>query len=158
MVAQAKGRRLVVSGLQLLPKVAVCDVELTYGLLPWQTATSGMEAFAHCVEGYVAGGFHPLADAVAIDGIARVARSLPTAAQEPKDLSSRSDLMVAALEGAMASEKGTGVCRSLAHGLTAVARVPHGLASALVLPSVMEFNRGATTARLARIAVAMGDN
>jgi len=158
VVALAQGRRQVVSGSPLVPRVAVCDVELTYGLLPWQTASAGMEAFAHCVEGYVATGFHPLSDAVAIDGIARVARSLPTAVKEPKDLPSRSDLMVAALEGAMASEKGTGVCRALAHGLTAVAKVPHGLAGAVVLPAVMEFNRGATTARLARIAVAMGDN
>jgi alcohol dehydrogenase class IV len=158
VVVRAESRRQLVWGAPLMPRAAVCDVELTYGLLPWQTATGGMEAFAHCVEGYVATGFHPLADAVAIDGIARVARSLPTAVQEPKDLSSRSDLMVAALEGAMASEKGSGVCRALAHGLSAVSRVPHGLASAVVLPSVMEFNRGATTARLARIAVAMGDN
>ena len=66
--------------------------------------------------------------------------------------------MVAAMEGAMAFQKGLGACHALAHALTPISRIHHGLANAIALPTVMEFNRGACTARLARAAIAMGEN
>ena len=66
-------------------------------------------------------------------------------------------MMVAAMEGAMAFQKGLGACHALAHALTPISGVHHGLANAIVLPVVMEFNRPVSTARLARVAVAMGD-
>jgi alcohol dehydrogenase class IV len=116
-----------------------------------------MDALTHCLEAYVSNGFHPLADAVAIDGIARVARSLPKAVEEGRNLVARMDMMVAAMQGAMAFQKGLGACHALAHALTPISGVHHGLANAIVLPVVMEFNRPVCTARLARIAVAMGD-
>ncbi len=152
------GRKTVIFSPFLMPKAAICDPELTFGLPPGPTAATGMDAFTHCLEAYLSNGFHPLADAVAIDGIARVARSLPTAVKEGNDLHARSDMMVAAMEGAMAFQKGLGACHALAHGMTPISNVHHGLANAIVLPAVMEFNRGATTGRLARVAVAMGDN
>jgi alcohol dehydrogenase class IV len=67
-------------------------------------------------------------------------------------------MMVAAMEGAMAFQKGLGACHALAHALTPISGVHHGLANAICLPAVLEFNRAACTARLARVAVAMGDN
>ncbi len=152
------GRKTVIFSPYLLPKAAICDPELTYGLPKGATAATGMDAFTHCLEAYVANGFHPLADALAIDGIARVARSLPVAVQQPSHLQARSDMMVAAMQGAMAFQKGLGACHALAHALTPISGVHHGLANAIVLPLVMEFNRAAVTARLARVAVAMGDN
>ncbi|MFZ5468777.1 MAG: iron-containing alcohol dehydrogenase [Myxococcota bacterium] len=152
------GRKTVIFSPFLLPKAAICDPELTLGLPPGTTAATGMDAFTHCLEAYVASGFHPLADAVAIDGIARVARSLPTAVKEGGDLHARTDMMVAAMQGAMAFQKGLGAAHALAHALTPISGVHHGLANAIVLPAVMEFNRASSTARLARVAVAMGDN
>jgi alcohol dehydrogenase class IV len=152
------GRKTVIFSPALMPKAAICDPELTLGLPPGPTAATGMDAFTHCLEAYVSNGFHPLADAVAIDGIARVARSLPTAVREGKDVVARSDMMVAAMQGAMAFQKGLGACHSLAHALTPISRVHHGLANAIVLPAVMEFNRTVSIARLARVAVAMGDS
>jgi 4-hydroxybutyrate dehydrogenase len=152
------GRKTVIFSPFLLPKAAICDPELTYGLPPGPTAATGMDAFTHCLEAYVANGFHPLADAVAIDGIARVARSLPVAVKEGSNLQARADMMVAAMQGAMAFQKGLGACHAIAHALGPVSHLHHGLANAIVLPTVMEFNRAATTARLARVAVAMGDN
>jgi alcohol dehydrogenase class IV len=116
-----------------------------------------MDAFTHCLEAYLSNGFHPLADAVAIDGIARVARSLPTAVHTGSSVSARLEMMIAAMEGAMAFQKGLGNAHALAHALTPRSGLHHGLANAVVLPSVMEFNRGVSTARLARVAVAMGE-
>ncbi|QRN99873.1 iron-containing alcohol dehydrogenase [Archangium violaceum] len=151
------GRKTVIFSPFLMPKAAICDPELTLGLPPGPTAATGMDAFTHCLEAYLSNGFHPLADAVAIDGIGRVARSLPRAVEEGSNLVARTDMMVAAMEGAMAFQKGLGACHSLAHALTPISGVHHGLANAIVLPVVMEFNRPVSTARLARVAQAMGD-
>jgi alcohol dehydrogenase class IV len=151
------GRKTVIFSPFLMPKAAICDPELTLGLPPGPTAATGMDAFTHCLEAYLSNGFHPLADAVAIDGIGRVARSLPRAVEEGTNLVARTDMMVAAMEGAMAFQKGLGACHALAHALTPISGVHHGLANAIVLPVVMEFNRPVSTARLARVALAMGD-
>jgi 4-hydroxybutyrate dehydrogenase len=152
------GRKTVIFSPALLPRVAICDPELTTGLPPHLTAATGMDAFTHCLESFVATGFHPLADAVALDGIARVARSLSIACSEGGNLHARTDMMIAAFEGAMAFQKGLGACHALAHALTPLTGIHHGLANAIVLPSVMDFNRASSTARLARVAIAMGDN
>lgn len=152
------GRKTVIFSPFLLPKAAICDPELTLGLPPGPTAATGMDAFTHCLEAYLCNGFHPLADALAIDGVLRVARSLAVAVHQGHDLAARSDMMVAAMEGAIAFQKGLGACHALAHALTPISGVHHGLANAIVLPTVMEFNRSACVARLARIAIAMGDN
>jgi alcohol dehydrogenase class IV len=151
------GRKTVIFSPALLPRVAICDPELTLGLPPGVTAATGMDAFTHCLEAYLANGFHPLADAVAIDGIARVGRSLVTAVKEGSNIEARADMMVAAMEGAMAFQKGLGACHALAHALTPISGVHHGLANAIVLPVVMEFNRPMTTGRLARVAVVLGE-
>src|SRR5712692_4276430 len=152
------GRKTVIFSPSLMPKAAICDPELTVGLPPGPTAATGMDAFTHCLESYIAGALHPLADALAIDGIERVARSLPKAVREGSNLAARSDMMVAAMEGAMAFQKGLGACHALAHALTPICGLHHGLANAIVLPAVMEFNRHACTAQLARVAVATGEN
>jgi 4-hydroxybutyrate dehydrogenase len=152
------GRKTVIFSPHLLPKAAICDPELTLGLPPPITAATGMDAFTHCLEAYLATGFHPLADAVAIDGLGRVSRALPVAFREPASLVARTDMMIAAMEGAMAFQKGLGASHALAHALTPISGLHHGLANAVVLPAVMEFNRAAAGPRLARVALAMGDH
>jgi alcohol dehydrogenase class IV len=149
------GRKTVIFSPYLMPKVAICDPELTVGLPPHLTAATGLDALTHGVEAYLANGFHPLADAVAIDAVRRVARSLPVAYAQPHDLAARTDMMIAAMEGAMAFQKGLGACHALAHALTPIAGLHHGLANAIVLPAVLDFNLEAAAPRLARIAAAM---
>jgi alcohol dehydrogenase class IV len=150
------GRKTVVFSPHLLPRAAICDPELTVGLPAHLTAATGMDALTHGIEAYVATGFHPLADAVALDAIRRVARALPVACRAPADLAARTDMLIAAMEGAMAFQKGLGACHALAHALGPVSGVHHGLANAIALPAVMEWNRPAAAPRLAAVAVAMG--
>jgi len=150
------GRKTVIFSPYLMPKVAICDPELTVDLPAKLTAATGMDAFTHGLEAYVAAGFHPLADAVGLDAVRRAARSLPVAVREPRNLHARTDMMIAAMEGAMAFQKGLGASHALAHALTPVAGVHHGLANAVVLPAVVAFNRTAARPRLAQVAVAMG--
>jgi alcohol dehydrogenase class IV len=151
------GRKTVIFSPYLMPRVAICDPELTVGLPPSLTAWTGLDALTHGIEAYVAEGFHPLADAVALDCVRRVARALPVAVRDGRDLAARTDMMVAAMEGAMAFQKGLGASHALAHALGPISRVHHGLANAVVLPAVMEWNRPAAEARFARIAVALGE-
>jgi 4-hydroxybutyrate dehydrogenase len=152
------GRKTVIFSPHLLPKAAICDPELTVGMPPWLTAATGMDAFTHCLEAYLANALHPLADAVAIDGIGRVGAALEIAVEKGTHLPARGQMMIAAMEGAMAFQKGLGACHALAHALTPISKLHHGLANAIVLPAVLEFNRSACAARLAHVAVALGDN
>ncbi len=150
------GRKTVIFSPFLMPRVAICDPELTVDLPAKLTAATGMDAFTHGLEAYLAAGFHPLADAVGLDAVRRAARSLPVAVREPRNLHARTDMMIAAMEGAMAFQKGLGACHALAHALTPIAGLHHGLANAVVLPAVAAFNRAAAGARLAQVARAMG--
>jgi 4-hydroxybutyrate dehydrogenase len=151
------GRKTVIFSPHLMPRCAICDPELTLGLPPSLTAWTGMDAFTHGLEAYVATGFHPLADAVALDAIGRAARALPAAVRDGEDLDARTGMMIAALEGAMAFQKGLGAAHALAHALGPVSGVHHGLANAVVLPAVVAWNRPACAPRLARVAIAMGE-
>jgi alcohol dehydrogenase class IV len=151
------GRKTVVFAPPLMPSVAVCDPELTYGLPPGLTAATGMDAFTHNLEALCAKGFHPLADALARKGIELCGRYLVRAVRDGGDAEARASMMIAAITGAAAFQKGLGAAHALAHALTPVAGVHHGLANAIVLPFVMEFNLSAAPAPLAEAAVALGE-
>jgi 4-hydroxybutyrate dehydrogenase len=151
------GRKTVIFSPHLIAGAAIIDPELTLGLPPGPTAATGIDALTHCVEAYLAKGQHPLADALALDGIRRVSKFLVRAVKQGKtDLEARGEMMVAAMMGAIAFQKGLGACHSLAHALTPLAGTHHGLANALVLPAVMEYVRPAAPERLAQVAIALG--
>ena len=152
---KSSGRKTVIFSPHLMPKIALVDPELTLALPPHLTAATGMDALTHCIEAYVARGYHPLCDAVALHGIKLVGRSLEKAFTRGRDLSARSDMMMAALMGAVAFQKGLGVCHSLAHPLSTIAGLHHGLANAVMLPYVLEFNRAAAGDSLSEIAEAL---
>ena len=151
------GRKTVVFAPPLMPSVAVCDPELTYELPPHLTAATGMDAFTHNLEALCARGFHPLADALARQGVELCGRYLLRAVRHGRDGEARAGMMVAAITGAAAFQKGLGAAHALAHALTPIAGVHHGLANAIVLPHVMEFNLAAAEAPLATAAVALGE-
>jgi len=115
-----------------------------------------MDALTHNLEAYVAKGDHPLADAIAIDGMRRIAGHLKRAVQNGKDLEAREQMLLGSAFGAIAFQKGLGACHSVAHALTPVAGTHHGLANSLMLPTVIQFNRPAAEERLATVAVALG--
>ena len=152
------GRKTVIFSPHLIAGAAIIDPELTLGLPAGPTAATGIDALTHCIEAYLSKGQHPLADAMALDGIRRVGKFLVRAVKDGKqDLEARAEMMVAAMEGAIAFQKGLGACHSLAHALTPIAGTHHGLANALCLPAVLEFNRQTVPERLAQIAIALGE-
>src|SRR3954470_7358319 len=150
------GTKVVIFSPALMAKAAILDPELTVGLPAFVTAATGMDALTHNLEAYVAKGDHPLADAIALDGLRRIGKHLARAVKDGKDLEAREQMLLGSAFGAIAFQKGLGAAHSVAHALTPVAGTHHGLANSLVLPTVIEFNRSAAEERLATAAQMLG--
>jgi 4-hydroxybutyrate dehydrogenase len=150
------GRKTVIFSPSLLPRVAILDPELTRGLPAGVTAATGFDALTHCIEAFVSKGDHPLADGIALMGIELVHKSLRRAVEAPHDLVARGDMLKAAMMGAVAFQKGLGACHSMAHPLSSEHAMHHGLANALCLPVVVQFNDEVVMEKQRRIATVLG--
>lgn len=141
-----------------VPDVILCDPTLTYRLGPEPTAAHGFDGLARCIEAFLAPGFNPPADGIALDGIYRIARNLEAALEDGTRPAARREVMAGALNGALAGRKGTGGIDALTCALEAeiAPPLPHGRLSASILRHVLDFNRPAIGARLERIATALG--
>ena len=145
----------------LVPKVAICDPELTLGLPSMLTAATGMDAIAHCMETFMAPAFNPPADGIALDGLQRGWTWIEEATKNGAQREARMNLMCASMQGAIAFQKGLGCVHSLSHSLGGVnPRLHHGTLNAVFLPAVIRFNAQAPSVReenrLQRMAHAMG--
>lgn len=130
----------------LIPSSAICDPELTLGLRPMLTASTGMDALCHGIEAYFSPTFNPPADAIALDVVARVARSLPEAVRNGENRDARGDMLLAAVMGGMVFQKGLGAVHALTHPLGALG-YHHGTLNAIVLPHVLAVNERLAPAR-----------
>ncbi|PZV08412.1 MAG: alcohol dehydrogenase [Leptolyngbya sp.] len=152
---------------QLLPKVVLADPELLLGLPAKITAATGMDALTHLIEAFLAKGFNPLCDGIALEGIYLVAQNLKACvdfaqrsqAGEAFDeetaaahLAARGGMLNASMMGAIAFQKGLGVTHSCAHALSTVYDTHHGLANGIMLPAAMRFNLAAEPERFLRMA------
>jgi alcohol dehydrogenase class IV len=152
----ASGVKTVIFSPLLLPEVAILDPEMTRTMPPFMTAATGMDALAHCIEAYAAVGDHPMADAIALGGIRLCHRALKASTDDGDDMRARADMLKASMMGAVAFQKGLGACHSLAHPLSTEFGLHHGLANAICLPAVLDFNRVAIPERIAEIARQLG--
>ena len=151
------GRKLGFHSWHLVPKVAICDPELTLGLPPGLTAATGMDAMAHCVETYLSKAVNPPADAIAFDGLRRARRFIERAVRDGADREARWQMMSASMQGAMAFQKGLGAVHSLSHALGGLpVRPHHGTLNALLLPEVVKFNEAAVPGKVKDIAEVFG--
>jgi len=154
------GRKVGIISPHVVPKVAICDPELTLGLPPMLTAATGMDAIAHCIETFLAPAFNPPADGIALDGLRRAWSHIEKATREPKDRDARLNMMSASMQGALAFQKGLGCVHSLSHALGGLQpHLHHGTLNAIFLPAVVEFNSTAQTVmqeqKMERLAQAM---
>jgi len=136
----------------LLANYVFADPALTTDLPARITAATGMDALTHNVESYLSKGHHPLADSIALGGIKLIARSLVRAVKEPQNMEARGDMLMASMMGAIAFQKGLGVTHSLAHPLSTLAGMHHGLANGIMLVPAMRFNSDVSAARLTDIS------
>ena len=115
-----------------------------------------MDALTHNVESYLSPAYHPLCDGIALEGTRIAARSLVTAVREPGNLQARADMMMSSMMGAIAFQKDLGAVHSCAHALGTVCDLHHGLANALMIEPVLNFNLEAVPAKFAELAHVVG--
>ena len=125
----------------MLPRVALVDPELTYGLPPAITASTGLDALTQLIEPYVCPRANPITDALCVEGMRRAARSLLTAFEKGRNAAAREDMAVASLFGGFAlANAGLGAVHGLAGPIGGRFAAPHGAVCAALLPEVMEAN------------------
>ncbi len=152
----AAKRKIILLHPQMLPRLVILDPELTFGLPTTLTAWTGMDALAHNLEAYCVPVWHPVADGIAVEGIRLIKHSLATAADSPRDLAARSEMLVAASMGATAFQKGLGAIHSLSHPIGAHFHAHHGLTNGVLMPYVLAYNRPAIEPRITILAHSLG--
>jgi alcohol dehydrogenase class IV len=150
------GKKTIFFAPSLIPNVAILDPLLTLSMPAHVTAATGFDALTHCIEAYCTAMDHPMGDAIAREGIRLIAGNLVAAVRNGQDVVARAGMLKAATLGAVAFQKGLGACHSLAHPLSAEHGMHHGLANALCLPAVLDFNRAVVPGKLATIAQLLG--
>jgi len=153
VIATESGPNIALVSPHLVPRVVVYDPTLTLDLAAERTASAGMDALAHCVETFTASAFNPPADGIALDGLRRAFENLERAVADGSDLEARREMMAAALNGALAQQKGLGGVHAMSHALggLGVGRLDHGAVKAVLLPFVLAFNEPAAGRRYAEI-------
>jgi alcohol dehydrogenase class IV len=152
---QSHLKRVVFSP-KILARQVFADPELTLGLPAHVTAATGMDALTHNIESYLSPAWHPLCDGIALEGARIAARALPIAVREPANLAARSDMLMASMMGAIAFQKDLGAVHSCAHALGAVCDLHHGLANALMIATVLAWNRESVPGKFEELAHVCG--
>jgi alcohol dehydrogenase class IV len=141
----------------LIPDVAICDPELTLTMPAWLTAGTGIDALSHCLEGYLSHAVNPPLDAIAIDGIVRIAEHLPRVIENGSNRESRWQVMMGAVEGGMCLVKGLGAAHALSIPIDTL-DLHHGTIVGIVLPQALRFVSPNAGNKLDRLAAALGLN
>lgn len=159
IIDEQTGRKMVCVDPHDIPVLAIIDAELMASMPKGLTAATGMDALTHAIEGYITKGAWELSDMFEIKAIELISGNLRNATFNGKDMTARENMALAQYVAGMAfSNVGLGCVHSMAHPLGARFDVPHGVANALLLPIVMEYNMPAAQEKYCNIARAMGVN
>jgi 4-hydroxybutyrate dehydrogenase len=158
LITLKDGRKLGFISPHLIPRLAICDPELTLGLPGWLTAATGMDAITHCIETYLSPRENPPAEAIALDGLKRAVAFIERAVKDGSDREARKEMMMAALQGGLTFQKGLGAVHALSHPLGGLKEVSlhHGTLNAVLLPAVLRFNEPEARGKYAEIRKALG--
>jgi maleylacetate reductase len=150
-------RKITVRDARVAPKLVIYDPLLTLDLPPQVTASSGINALAHCIEALYSISRNPMATVAAVGGIQRITAALPDCTRDGADLEARTEMLVGSHLAALAlASTAMGLHHGLCHVLGGSANVSHGIANSIILPHAMRFNLDATSPQLALVAGAMG--
>lgn len=159
IIDEQKQKKMVCVDPNDIPAVAIIDAELMYSLPAGLTAATGMDALTHAIEGYITKAAWELSDMFEIEAIRMISRYLPVAVSDPRNPEGRNGMAVAQYVAGMAfSNVGLGLVHGMAHPLGSLFDIPHGVANAVLLPTVMEFNKPCCVEKYGKIAEAMGVN
>ncbi len=147
-----------VGGELVFPRVALCDPELTVGLPPMLTATTGMDALTHAIESYTNRSHQPISEALTLQAVEHAAHHIVSATSDGSNTDARYGMMLASmLAGLGMNPTRLGIVHALAMPFgSGTLRIAHGAANAVMLPHVMEFNLSAAPRKYAQVARAMG--
>lgn len=150
-------RKFYIGNPSVAPKVIILDAALTAGLTAPATAATGMDALTHALESLMALNQNPLSHGLSLEVVKVVHRWLPIAVEAGGDLEARAQMLLAAhLAGLAFANTGLGLAHAIGHTLSAMLGTAHGVALAVVLPSVMEFNLPARRTELGEVGAALG--
>ena len=153
---EEENRKIVCVDPKDIPLVAIVDAELMLTMPNRTIAATGMDALTHAIEGYITKGAHVISDMFEIKAIEMIGKHLRGAVAD-KNLTDMEGMSIAQYVAGMGfSNVGLGIVHSMAHPLGAVYDIPHGVANALLLPTVMEFNKSACVEKYGDIAKALG--
>jgi alcohol dehydrogenase class IV len=141
-----------------MANLALLDPVLTVKMPPTLTAATGMDAITHGIEAYVATKHHPIAEGVALQALKILGENIRTAYHNSENIVARGEMLLASCMAAFSFQKGLGAVHSIAHQLSTDAPIPHGVANAILLPHVMEFNLPHVIEKYADVADALGVN
>ncbi len=154
-----KRRKVSIGGAAVSPRMAICDPLLTISMPPGVTAATGMDALTHAIESYTNTNVHPICDVLAEKAIQLIGHHLLPAVANGANLQARSGMLLASLlAGAAFNNGGLGAVHCLTNPICSRFEVAHGLANAIMLPHVIEFNLIANPDRFGEIARLLGEN
>lgn len=157
IIDEETGRKMVCVDPNDIPSLAIIDAELMATMPKGLTASTGMDALTHAIEGYITKGAWELSDMFELKAIELISANLRAATANGKDMQARESMALAQYVAGMAfSNVGLGCVHSMAHPLGARFDIAHGVANALLLPIVMEYNMPAAVDKYCEIAKAMG--
>lgn len=142
----------------MMPDLVLLDPNTILSLPDKILAATSLDALTHCIEAYLAKGFHPICDGIALEGIRILFEYIPKAYKNPKDLEAKSQLLLASCMGAIAFQKGLGVTHSLAHALSTIYDTHHGLANGILLPYCLSYNKIQCEAKYEKISFYLKNN
>ena len=143
----------------IIPKVAILDFAITKSLPPFMTAATGMDALTHAIESYINVNASPMTKMYSLEAIRLISKSLIPAVLDGRNEQAREDMLLAALYAGIAiCSAPTALVHSMSRPLGAWFHIPHGLANAMLLSTVMEYNRPSCPEKFRDIAIAMGEN
>jgi alcohol dehydrogenase class IV len=141
----------------LVPDAAYVDPVLAVSMPPEVTAATGIDAFTHCLEAFANRHAHPIVDNYALEGLRLIAASLPRAIENGADIEARTCVSLGSLYGGLClGPVNTAAIHALSYPLGGEFHVAHGVANAVLLPHVLEFNLPAAPKRYAEVAIALG--
>lgn len=152
---ESKSKKLIFHP-KMMPGRVIADPELTAGMPEKLTVYTGFDALAHCLEAFCAPGFHPMADGIALEGLALIRDNLSQVVAQPNDLKARGAMLTASIMGAVAFQKGLGAIHSLSHPVGGYYDTHHGLLNAVFMPYVLDFNKEALDGKWERLAALLG--
>lgn len=141
VITNVDGMKCGVGNMEMMPDIAICDPEVTVSMPPHITAETGMDALTHALEALASNRANYVSDILATKAVKDIVTYLPCAYENGQDLKAREMMINASMIAGMAfTNVSLGIVHSMAHTLGSYFHLPHGMADAILLPYVMEFN------------------